>query len=239
MSNNHQPFQQISPVREGAEKRSKPSIKQKFNNLVKKIKRAVFCGIALIVVTSLALVFFRGSELLYVIVHPEEIQILQGLESETRKEMLESAKRLEKRLEQEKKEEIKKEFEKVSDKSLGLIEIVEAAETGNKNEKIQNSNIESQIREIAKENNFRWEDYLVRLAKCENTRLDPNAKNTEGNSPARSVDRGLWQINSYHHSEVSDECAFDVRCSTEWTMDRINNGYQHEWVCDSQARRKL
>src|SRR5215470_4586234 len=29
-----------------------------------------------------------------------------------------------------------------------------------------------------------------------------------------SYDRGLWQINSYYHSEVSDACAFQVQCNT-------------------------
>src|SRR5690242_11175877 len=28
-----------------------------------------------------------------------------------------------------------------------------------------------------------------------------------------SVDRGLWQINSYWHGEVSDSCAFDPTCA--------------------------
>ena len=29
-----------------------------------------------------------------------------------------------------------------------------------------------------------------------------------------SYDRGLWQINSYYHGEVSDACAFQVQCNT-------------------------
>ena len=29
-----------------------------------------------------------------------------------------------------------------------------------------------------------------------------------------SYDRGLWQINSHYHSEVSDACAFQVQCNT-------------------------
>ena len=32
-----------------------------------------------------------------------------------------------------------------------------------------------------------------------------------------SVDRGLWQINSYWHSEVSDACAFDPTCAAQAT----------------------
>ncbi len=49
---------------------------------------------------------------------------------------------------------------------------------------------------------------------------DPLAKNV--NSPT-SVDRGLWQINSKWHPEVSDECAFDPVCSTR-EAKRISNG---------------
>ena len=88
--------------------------------------------------------------------------------------------------------------------------------------------VEQQIRKIARENKFKWVDYLVRLAKCEST-LNANAINDNG---VYGIDRGVFQINDYYHPEVSDECAFDVRCATEWTMWRINNGYQHEWHCD-------
>lgn len=42
---------------------------------------------------------------------------------------------------------------------------------------------------------------------------DTNATNSVGNSAG--VDRGLWQINSYYHSEISDSCAFDAACSTQ------------------------
>lgn len=90
--------------------------------------------------------------------------------------------------------------------------------------------VEEQIRDIAKEKGFKYEDYLVRLANCE-SRLKPTAKRL--NTDARkTTDRGLFQINNYWHYEVSDECAYDLRCSTEWTIDRINKGYQHEWICN-------
>lgn len=87
--------------------------------------------------------------------------------------------------------------------------------------------VEQQIRNIAEEQNFKWVDYLIRLAYCE-SRLDPNAYNPTNNSH----DRGIFQISRKWHPEVSDICAYDIRCSTEWTMQRINAGYQHEWVCD-------
>ena len=41
--------------------------------------------------------------------------------------------------------------------------------------------------------------------------------------------RGLWQINKDWHPEVSDACAYDVTCSTEWSLLRIRSGYADEW----------
>lgn len=42
--------------------------------------------------------------------------------------------------------------------------------------------------------------------------LNPAATNTNNNTPP-STDRGILQINSYWHSEVSDACAFDPACA--------------------------
>jgi hypothetical protein len=41
--------------------------------------------------------------------------------------------------------------------------------------------------------------------------------------------RGLWQINKAWHPEVSDACAYDVTCSTRWSLERIRDGYVDEW----------
>ena len=41
--------------------------------------------------------------------------------------------------------------------------------------------------------------------------------------------RGLWQINKAWHPEVSDKCAYDVTCSTDWSLERIRAGYVDEW----------
>lgn len=97
--------------------------------------------------------------------------------------------------------------------------------------------IELQIRAIADEKDFKWPDYLVRLAFCE-SRLDPKALNTKGNTPADSYDRGLFQYNSYWQKQVSDECAYDVRCATETTIRMINEGKQHLWSCDRIVKHK-
>jgi hypothetical protein len=47
--------------------------------------------------------------------------------------------------------------------------------------------------------------------------------NSTGNTPAGSVDRGLFQINSYWHSEVSDTCAADPLCNAKEAL-RISSG---------------
>lgn len=95
--------------------------------------------------------------------------------------------------------------------------------------------IEEQIRHLADEHNFRWPDYLVNLACCEGL-LKTETTNDKGNTPSYSIDRGLYGINDFWHSEISNNCAFDLNCSTLWTMKRINEGYQHEWMCDPKIK---
>jgi len=41
--------------------------------------------------------------------------------------------------------------------------------------------------------------------------------------------RGLWQISKIYHPEVSDATAFNVRSSTEWSLERIRAGKASEW----------
>ncbi len=88
--------------------------------------------------------------------------------------------------------------------------------------------MEIKIRELADRENFQWPDYLVKLANCE-SKLNPNAVNDNG---AFGKDRGLFQINSFYHPNISDEQAFDVEFATKWTMNMINKGYQHRWACN-------
>ncbi len=94
---------------------------------------------------------------------------------------------------------------------------------------------EMQIRILARKYNFKYEDYLVNLACCEGLLLKGTI-NDKGNTPWYSIDRGLYGINDYWHKEVSDECAFDLECSTIWTMERINTGFQYEWMCDVRIK---
>jgi len=95
--------------------------------------------------------------------------------------------------------------------------------------------VEQQIRTIAKQYEFKWENYLVNLACCEGL-LKTDKINEKGNYPVGSRDRGLYGINDYWHAEVSDEVAFDLRASTIWTINHINNGKQSEFICDKRIR---
>jgi len=93
-----------------------------------------------------------------------------------------------------------------------------------------------QIRQIARqEGRSEWADYLVKLSYCE-SRHKPLATNNKGNYPVYSIDRGLFMYNDYWQSQVSDDCAFDVECSTKQTIKMIEAGKQHRWVCDKYVR---
>lgn len=88
--------------------------------------------------------------------------------------------------------------------------------------------IKEQIKQIAEDHNFEWVDYLLRLAECE-SHFDQYADNQTNSSN----DRGVFQISKKWHPEVSDECAYDINCSTKWTMWMIESGHQSQWACNS------
>jgi hypothetical protein len=109
--------------------------------------------------------------------------------------------------------------------NLGSYEIKVA-----KAQTIETPSVEDQIRAIAKEKNFKWPDYLVRLADCE-SKLNQYAININRD---KTKDLGTFQINDVH--KLSAEFRFDIRKSTEWTIDKINNGQQGIWVCDKLVK---
>jgi transglycosylase-like protein with SLT domain len=41
--------------------------------------------------------------------------------------------------------------------------------------------------------------------------------------------RGLWQISRVYHPEVSDDKAYAVTSSTQWSLERIRDGKVNEW----------
>jgi len=97
----------------------------------------------------------------------------------------------------------------------------------NKKNGIQNPNdmsIEKLIRYIAEEEEVD-PDLAVRVAKCESN-LDPKNKST---NPQGSVDRGLFQINSRWHPEVTDSQAFDPIFSTRFFCKAFKAGNINWW----------
>jgi Lysozyme like domain len=67
--------------------------------------------------------------------------------------------------------------------------------------------------------NPRAAEWIVR----HESRHHPEATGDGGES------RGLWQINRAWHPEVSDACAYNVTCSTDWSLERIRAGHIDEW----------
>jgi hypothetical protein len=98
----------------------------------------------------------------------------------------------------------------------------------NKREVSNPETIDQMIDRIAKEENFQWVSFFKKLVYCE-SRYDQYAINNNG---AYGVDRGLLQINTKYHPEVSNEQAFDLDFSIRWSMRRIQNGFQSEWMCN-------
>ena len=41
--------------------------------------------------------------------------------------------------------------------------------------------------------------------------------------------RGLWQIHQPSNPEVTIECAFDLECSTKWSLKQIKQGHINKW----------
>lgn len=95
--------------------------------------------------------------------------------------------------------------------------------------------IEVMVDRVIKETNFKWPSYLKRLINCE-SRWNPNAKNIHGNNPSTSVDRGLLQINSHWHKEVTDTQAYNPEFSVRFAIKMINDGKQGQWACDRLVR---
>jgi hypothetical protein len=84
--------------------------------------------------------------------------------------------------------------------------------------------IENLIRKIAKEMEVD-PDLAVKIAKCESS-LNPLAKNI--NSPD-SIDRGIFQINSKYHPEVSEAQAYDPEFSARFFCQAVKDGHIDWW----------
>jgi hypothetical protein len=92
----------------------------------------------------------------------------------------------------------------------------------------------NQQQEIIMEQIIRWvakeegvdPDLAVRVARCENQKLDPKAVNINKDG---SRDRGLFQINSKWHPEITDEQAFDPVFSTRFFCKAVKEGHLDWW----------
>ena len=47
----------------------------------------------------------------------------------------------------------------------------------------------------------------------------------------KTVDRGIFGINNHFYSQVSDECAFSVDCSTRIFAEEMKAGRLKNWIC--------
>jgi hypothetical protein len=68
-------------------------------------------------------------------------------------------------------------------------------------------------------------DLAVKIAYLESKfKLDATNINTDG-----SRDRGVLQINSRWHPEVSDECAYDLTCSVKESIRIVKDSGWSQW----------
>ena len=88
----------------------------------------------------------------------------------------------------------------------------------------QSETIEERIRRISGEEMVD-SDLAMRVAKCESS-LNPNATNTNTDG---SIDRGLFQINSKWHPEVTADQAFDAEFSTRFFCKAFKAGNLSWW----------
>jgi hypothetical protein len=69
----------------------------------------------------------------------------------------------------------------------------------------------------------------IQLVDCESKFVPSRIQYTRNSPP--SVDRGMWQFNSYWQKRVSDECAFDPVCSTREAIKMLKAGQANLWSC--------
>lgn len=74
-------------------------------------------------------------------------------------------------------------------------------------------------------------EFATRMIQCEST-WNPEAFHYNQGS----IDRGLWQINSYFHPEVSKDCSYDPVCATREAIRIIKTKGWSEWSCYEKLR---
>lgn len=72
--------------------------------------------------------------------------------------------------------------------------------------------------------------HIDKMIHCESS-WNAKAIGDQGNS------LGLWQIHRPSHPEVSDECRYDYKCATYWSIQkRIKDGSWSAWSCDKLVK---
>ena len=80
------------------------------------------------------------------------------------------------------------------------------------------------LKEVYKSGLNPYKAYLI--IDCE-SKWNPEAMRINNGS----IDRGLWQINSKFHKEVSNSCSFNYQCSTREAIKIIKKSGWTQWVC--------
>jgi hypothetical protein len=90
--------------------------------------------------------------------------------------------------------------------------------------------VEARIRAVAEAEGFKDVNLLLKLSFCESSN---NVKAIHINKDG-SKDRGAFQWNSKYQPQVSDECAYNLECSTKEVILKIRNGGLSAWVCSTK-----
>ena len=72
--------------------------------------------------------------------------------------------------------------------------------------------------------------YLLALADCESS-FGEAMRNSKGNFPHHSIDRGYFMFNSHWHPDVSTACADNLACATKMAIKKHSTGTK--WTCDA------
>jgi len=95
----------------------------------------------------------------------------------------------------------------------------------------------NRIKQISDSVNPDYTRYLLKLALAEGD-LDPKARlHNTSRKGVRSVDRGIFQINSKAFPQISDAMADDPEFATLWALALIDAGKQEKWMADARAKK--
>lgn len=92
------------------------------------------------------------------------------------------------------------------------------------------------IRRVAKEEGFQEIEALIGIGYCESRlvvseKVDGKFKNYAVNPTNKSYDRGWFQISRRWHPETTDECAYDLECSTREAIRIQRKDGWNAWAC--------